>query len=300
MKKLFIMVAFFAALFLISCDNKSNSGSGDAINLKFNLPKGAGYNYDIDMDMDMKGEANRQSVNMENKMAMGYHFGVTGDSAGWKQISSTITRIAMKINAGNMNMDFDTDKQPDSSDATANAMGKVLGAMKGAEFKFTMNEKGQVGSVTGINEMIQRMVTSTGADGGAVAAGMAGAFNEDNFKQNLQQSFAVYPGKPVKAGDSWTSTMDMNNTGMQMKMDNVYQLESVSGGNANVKVNSKISSPSGAQGALSGTMTGTMKYDVETGVPIDGDLKMDMNITAAPQSPPMTMEIKMKVKGKKD
>lgn len=298
MKK--FLSALIVSFVLFSCNNMPGK-SGDTIDLKFNLPKGSSYDYNMDMDMSVKGNMGGQQMNVTNKMAMGYHFSTIDDSAGWKKISSTISRIAMNIDAGGMKIDYDSDKPNDTSNVVNGTMGKVLGAMKGGEFTFTMNDKGKIGSVTGINEMMNKMMSSV-PGAGAMSGSMGSAFNEDNFKQNIQQAFGMYPDKPVKPGDSWTSTMNMNNGGMQMKLDNTYTLESVTGDNANVKVNSKISPLAGATIAnIDGTMTGTMKYDIPTGVPVNGDLDMlmKMSVSEGGQTMPMTTDIKMKINGKK-
>ena len=150
----------------------------------------------------------------------------------------------MHINSNGVNVDFDSDKATDTSDVVSGTVGKVLGALKGGQFGFTMNEQGKIGSVTGINDMMQRIMSSINLQGaGSMAAGMSSTFNDDNFKQNIQQSFGMYPDKPVKTGDTWTNTMNTNNQGIQMKIDNTYTLESVKDSTANVKVDSKISSP---------------------------------------------------------
>lgn len=288
-------------IILSGCNNKPGN-NGDAITLKFNLPTGSIYDYNVDMNMQMKSDVNGQSMNMNNKMSMGYLFSATGDSAGWKKLTASINRIAMHITGNGANIDYDSDKPSDTSDVVSGMMGKVLGAIKGGKFGFTMNEKGEVGSVTGIQDMMQRALSSVNVPGAeAMASGMGNTFNEDNFKQNIQQSFGMYPDKPVKPGDTWTKTMNMNNQGIIMKMDNNYTLESVSGNMASVKVDSKISSPGNAAMNIGGTITGTMKFDIPTGLPTDGDLDMNMNIAATnnAQSAPMNMNMQMKVTGKK-
>ena len=292
----FILPAFF---FLLSCNNKSG---GDTINLKFNLPTGSSYDYNVDMNMSMNGNVNGQPVNMKNKMAMGYRFSAIGDSSGWKRLTASINRVAMHLNNGGVNLDFDSDKTNDTSDVVSASTGKALGALKGGQFGFTMNEKGNVGSVTGINDMMQRVMSSMNVhDAGSMAAGMSSTINDENFKQNIQQSFGMYPDKPVKPGNTWTNTMDMNNQGMQMKIDNTYTLESVSGNIANVKSNSKISSPGTNSMGITGTMTGTMKFDIPTGLPMDGNLDMNMRMTmnTGGQVVPMNTDINMKITGKK-
>lgn len=289
-------------IILLSCNSKPGNDT-ETITLKFNLPTGSSFNYNVDMDMEMHGNVQGQPINMDNKMGMGYRFNAIGDSAGWRKITASINRIAMHMNSNGQKVDFDSEKVSDSTDVVSNTIGKVLGAMKGGQFGFTMNEKGEVGSVTGIQDMMQLALTSVNLpNAGAMAAGMGNAFNEDNFKQNIQQSFGMYPGKPVKPGDSWTGTMNMNNQGTAMKIDNNYTLESVSGSTANVKVNSKISSPdANAAMGISGAMTGTMKFDIPTGLPVDGDLDMNMKMTmnTGGQIVPMNTDIKMKITGNK-
>jgi hypothetical protein len=239
-----------------------------------------------------------QAMEVNNKMGFGYHFGVLDDSAGWKKVESTISKIAMDVNAGGVNINYDSDQPLDTSNVVNSTVGKVFNALKGSQFIFTMNDKGEIGSVSGINELIQKMMDAV-PGAGAMANGMSSAFNENSFKQNIQQAFGMYPGKPVKPGDSWTNTMSVDNNGVPMKLDNTYTLESVNGDNANVKVNSKISSDGAAGYTMSGTMTGAMMYDVPTGVPVDGnlDMKIDMNISG--QAAPLNMDIVINMKGKK-
>ncbi len=297
MKKFLLAFIIPAFTILSACNNKP--GNGGAITLKFNLPVGSSYNYNIEVSMQMNGNINGQALNMNNKMAMGYGFTAAGDSAGWKKLNATIENISMHISGNGVNINYDSNQPADTSDVVSATVGKVLGALKGGQFQFTMNDSGQVGSVSGIQDMMQRIMSSINVPGAsAMVSGIGSTFNDENFKQNIQQSFGMYPNKPVKPGDTWQNTTEMNNQGMILKLDNTYTLQSVDGNNANVKVDSKISS----QGAMSinGTMSGTMKFDVPTGLPLDGNLDMNMNMGEAnSQSAPLKMDMKTKITGKK-
>src|ERR1041385_3183384 len=103
MKKIFFALASAAFVIAFSC----NSAKNETITLKFNLPKGSSYDYNMDMDLNMSGTAGGQQMSMKNNMQMGYRFGVTDDSAGWKKISATFSRIAMDMDAGGMTINFD-------------------------------------------------------------------------------------------------------------------------------------------------------------------------------------------------
>ena len=291
--------AVIAACLLLSCNNKSNNS--DTITLQFNPPAGTKYDYNVDMNMSMNGNVSGQLVDMKNKMAVGYHFITKADSGNWKKMEASVSRIAMNMNTNGVNVDYDSDNANDTANVVSKTLGSVLGAMKDGTFNFTINNKGEVGSVTGINDMMQHAMSSVNSPAAvAMASGMSNTFNEENFKQNLRQSFNMYPDKPVKPGDTWTNTTTMNSQGTDIKMDNNYTLESVSGNIANVKVDSKISLPN-AGASLNGTMTGNMKFDIPTGLALDGNLDMTMtsNINTGGQLTPMNTDIKMKISGKK-
>ena len=300
-------MAFSAASLLYCC---KGTNSPDGLNLKFNLQKGEKFLYTAGMDMHSRQNVMGKDMDVNTRMDMAYTFDVTGDSAGWKQVNATISKIAINMDAGGMQIKFDSD-DPAAADST-NPMakvGKIFGAMKGGQFGFTMNEKGKVGNVTGIREMMEHAVASLNdpTASAALMSGLSKTFDENQFKQNLEQSFGIYPDKPVKAGDSWNKTMTMNNAGILMKMDNTYTLESVDNNNANVKMSSKISSGSdsaklmGMNMDMNGTMEGTMQFDIASGMPVKGVSTMQMNMKVKSQGTemPMNMTFTMNITGKK-
>lgn len=270
-----------------------------ALDLKFNLPKGSSYNYKMDVDMAVQGSAQGQDINVTNTMGMGYDFKVLDDSAGWKKIDATLSKIAVDVNAPGMTIHYNSDEPVDTGDVVNAIFGKIFGAMKDGQFSFIMNGKGEIGYIKGIDAMVNR-ITEAVPEAGASGGGIGDAFNGDNFKKNLQQVFGAYPGKSVKPGDSWTNSYTTSNNGINMNLDNTYTLESVSGGIANVKVDTKITSAD-ATVSLNGTSTGTLKYDAATGVPVDGNLDMDLKLNAGTgdEASPMDIIIKTKITGKK-
>lgn len=274
--------------------------SQKAIDLKFNLPKGATYNYNMDVDMAVKGTAEGQEVNVTNTMGMGYSFEVLDDSAGWKKISATLSKIAMDMSTAGVTIHYNSDEPVDTSNFVNMLFGQIFGAMKGSKFSFIMNGKGDIADVKGIEEMVNRMSEAVPEAGGGMSDGIGDAFNEESFAKNLQQVFGAYPGKPVKPGDSWASAYTTVSNGINMNMANTYTLESVSNGIANVKVDSKITAADTTM-PLNGTSAGVLKYDVATGVPVDGNLALELKMDAGEgaEASPMDVVIKTKITGKK-
>lgn len=304
-KNIFVTVAFVVFLLLSGCDSKINGGDG--ITLKFNMEKGSKLDYTANMNMSMKQTVMGTAMDVTSKIVMGYLFEVTSDSAGWKNIASTISKMSMDMNAGGMSVKFDSNNPNADTAGPMGVIAKIFGALKGGQFSFSMNEKGEVGKVWGLNEMMTKAANSvTTDDGEAMVQGIGQTFDEDNFRQNIQQSFAVYPGKIVKPGESWSKTMSLSNNGILMKAENTYTLESVSGDNAKIKLVSKITSGDGTAMAgmqvdMNGTMDGKMNYDIPSGAPMDGsmNMKMDMKVHSQGQEVPMSMDMKMTITGKK-
>ncbi len=308
MRKLIIALLAFTTLGIFyAC---KTGAPADGINLKFNLAKGDHFDYSMDMDMHMKQNIMGTDMDVSSKMNMSYIFEAIDDSAGWKKMHATISRIAMNMDAGGMKINIDSD-HPDTANS-ANPMGKigqVFSAMKGGQFSFTINDKGEVGYVTGIQEMMQKALSSFN-DPSITAGAMAGlskSFNEEQFKQNLEQSFGIYPDKAIKPGDSWQKSMTINNNGIVMKADNTYTLESVENNNANIKIVSKISSGGdstqmgGMKTKLDGTMNGNMRFDISTGMPMSGQTNMQMTMQVENQgnTVPINMTMTMQITGKK-
>jgi Family of unknown function (DUF6263) len=306
MNKNFFPVIAFASIILLSCGGCGSSGSGNAITLKFNLSKGSRIDYVINMDMAVNESVMGNNVALNNKLGMGYIFEVVGDSAGWKKVSSTIHRINMKMNVRGQTISFDTDSVTSDTTGASGMMLKIFGAMKGGQFTFTMDEKGHVGEVSGMREMMQHVVSTLNIPNAeAIMQNMGKSFDDANFRQNIEQSFSAYPDKPVKPGDSWTRTTNINSNGVLITSENTYTLNSVQGDKANVKVSTRLSSgadstSSPAKG-ITGTMNGETNFDIPTGIPVNSNLDMIMNmkVSAQGQEIPVSMDIKMMVTSKK-
>ena len=301
-KYLFVLPVLAAFAYLAGC----NSSADNTVALKFKLPKGTRYEYAMNMEMKMNRQMMGKDIEVKNTMGFTYLFEVTNDSANWKTLSSTITKVSMDMDVMGSIIHFDTDMPNDTGRGPLARMGKVFGAMKGSQFSFTVNDKGDISEIRGLQEMREKILSGLPDGAGWAAAGMKNVFDEESMKQNVHQAFQAYPGKPVKPGDSWTKTTTQKMQGMSVKSDNTYTLESVNGDDAVVKVVAKMSSAGSNDvnadaRSMTGNGQGKIHYDLKTGMTSDGDmdLKMDMKVKADTTEMPMTMNMKMKMRGKK-
>jgi len=298
-KYLLATIAIAGIVYLTGC---KEGKSGEAITLKFNLAKGARYEYAMNMDMSINQKMMGQDVKMKTTMGFTYLFEITSDSAGWKNMEATFSRINMDMDMGAMSMHFDSDTPPTDTAGPTGMIAKIFGGLKGAKFSFSMNEKGDIKDIKGYKEMIESATKGLPSDAIKSMQGL----DENNFRQSIQQSFGAYPDKPVKKGDTWSKNMEMNLGGMTVKYDNNYKLESVNGNNAEVKIDSKISSSGsmsrvpGSEVNMTGTSDGKLIYDIPTGTVTEGtiNMKMQMKMKMNGQEMPMNMDVKLSIKGK--
>lgn len=301
MKKNILFISIVALVSITSC----KSTSKDTVLLKFNLAKGSKYKFAMDVDMTMNQKNEGKDVNMRNSIATSYDFEVTSDSAGWKTVLSTIDKFGMDMDAMGGKMHFDTDMPVDTT-TPAGIMAKVFTALKGAKFSFIVNENGEITRVIGVEEMAERMSAGLPHPEELSQSLRGSGFDEESIKQNMQQAFAAYPGKPVKPGDSWSKSMNQKVQGLNVKLDYDFTLEAVNGDDAVIKVISKLNSLhdgtiNGTNVNMGGTSTGMMHYSLATGMATDAttDMNLTMKVSAQGMEIPMQMKIKTMMKGKK-
>lgn len=295
---------FHLVFFLILLGGQALAqGNGKTYFLKFNMAKGQKFSYKTGVDMNIDQSIMGQDVHVNTRVGMNYQFAVVGDSAGWKKVEAVFDRMLMHVNANGQGIDMDTD----SSGSVEGPMGSIMKAIRsfiGQKFYYTINEKGEVGQVSGIKEIADRMKASVSGLG-AGADGFSQVFNEENFRQNMEAAYKYYPKKPVAIGESWSASMNTTNNGIPMITDGTYTLSSVSGNIATIKATGTLKTAEGAtvQGmpmTMTGTFEGTTDFALNTGLPVNGtaDMKTDMKMDVQGQSVPVKMNMKMNTVGK--
>ena len=296
---------FHLVCFLILLGGRSLAqGDGKTYYFKFNMAKGQKFSYKIGMDMNVDQSIMGQDVHVNTRIGMNYQLVVVGDSAGWKKVEAVFDRMLMHVNANGQGMDMDTDSSG-NLEGPAGSLMKAVKSLTGQKFYYTMNEKGEVGQVTGIKEIADRMKANLSGPGAAVE-GFSQVFSDESFRQSMEQAYKFYPRKPIAMGESWTASMNTTNNGIPMTTDGTYTLSSVNGDIATIKVVGTLKTAEGAtvQGmpmTMTGAFDGATEFELSTGLPVNGttDMKTDMKLDMQGQSIPIKMNMKMNMVGKK-
>ena len=258
------------------------TGCKSGYNLKFN-PK-AGTKYKVEMvtnsttGQEMMGQ--KTEMNSISEMTMLYEI-AKADGAD-KEIKITFERMKTAQKAGGQEMVMDT-QNPD----TSNPGSRMLGAMMGSEFLLTINAKGEVTSVKGMDAMMNKVMAANASADTAMrvqlTAGMKSFMSDDILKDMMEQSFKFFPDDKVGQGESWKKDMVISKP-MPMNITSNFTLKNVASNIAKLDVASVITPGKGGmemmgmtiETEMNGTQSGTMDVDVETGMALNTDIKQNI------------------------
>ncbi len=136
---------------------------------------------------------------------------------GSAEFEHAIDRIAMKMGIFGMNIEFDS-RVPTTRPAANPALPvveKIFRGMVGSRFSVTLGPDGRPTKVSGLAEMMEKMVGTLGDDPAGAAAkkmvdGFANMFNDDNMMEQMKSYSRMTPRRSsVRVGDKWTDKWEV-------------------------------------------------------------------------------------------
>jgi len=283
------MKPFFASIavtIFLSCSAYGQK----AYTLKFNPANGSKYDAVTSIKTKTFQNVMGQDIefNMDYDVNMSYNIAAEGAN---KKLRMTYDRLKMKMDAMGQVVNMDS-SDPDSS----NVASKAFRALKGQTVEVVLNPDGKVVKVEGSEEILQKL----GADEMQKQA-MKGVLGEDVMNSLMEQSFGFYPDKPVKAGDSWTSTVTLKSPYI-ISATSTYTLAKVEGKKAFIDIVGGLHTDSTSKLTvngiemdldLTGDVSGNTEVDIETGMPLTTTIRQTLkgNIEVQGQKIPMASNI---------
>jgi hypothetical protein len=301
MKRFLLCLPLMAVLVFQACKSEK------LVSLKFNPPQSKNFEFVMKVQQDIEMDQAGQKVNAANLMEFTYDMLVKYRDANQNtEMISTFKKVRFQSKSGAMEISFDSENpSAANTDMYSTMFSKIFGGIVGKTVTILVNEKGEVVSLKGMNEVVNSMIANAGLDSlpGAdqILENFRTQYSDEKFKSTFESMFRILPEKDVAVGDTWdiTSRTDLMNTGMELKTK--YKLDEINSKHAVVSLSSDINSDTdkvtqpmpGVDMKMNGTQKGTMKIDLATGLPIQSEILQD--ITANTKS--MGMEIPMKIKG---
>ena len=231
-----------------------------SVELQYNLNKGDKYLFITDIDMDMTFDARGTTTTMNS--VMGIQMTSLINNIDGKEITQEITidRIKMNQQIFGMELNYDSGDSSTFTSGMGDQIGEQMNKIIGATVMIIMDNHGNYkevdfGSITDNSDLI------------------------DNFGSG--NSYAVYPEKKVKVGDSWETDIKPLEKS-EMKVHVVYTLLKMTRKQAVIGVEGVLSGNEveGQEINLSGTTTGEMIVDRKTGMliqsTIDTEIALDL------------------------
>lgn len=300
MKKTRVMLAslFTAiAVLILSCGGGKTGGSdSSSADLKLNFKPGDKYLYTTKVNqmintMGMTG--------MEQVITMEMIYEVMASEGENKKLSITYDHIQMKNTTPMGTTDYDS-----RGAKKGDGMFSIMDSLIGKSFNLIIAPDGNIVKV----ENLGNLMSSITGDAAAKAE-LQKQFSDTAIKQMMQNSFDIYPGKPVKVGETWTKNSSMGVSGFSINMDNTYTLKSITDGKATVSVSSVMKLPvtemnqGGMQMKMemTGKQEGNMEVDITSGQILSGKTHQTINgkINVGGQEMPMDINGDVTISSKK-
>ena len=311
MKKIFLFLfatALTATLFT-ACNNSKSGGGSDVVEMKLNLQKGKTYTYSTKTNMNMDMQMMGKQVNTVGNVDFAFKMQVENvDAEHNYHFTSSYDAIRFKMNAMGMDMGYDSKNVGDTvgENMMSGMLRKVFGSMVGKSFHMIMTPKGEVLKVEGLKDLVESMESSINISEqmrASMKKQMEQSFNEDQIKQSFAQGFYIYPDKALKVGDSWNKNFDKDMNNIKMNQDVTFTVKDINSSTVVLELSGKLKSSSvpGQDSVkikmeLSGDEKGTMEMDRATGMIRQGNIDMDMKMSA--MGNPMTMKVKTVIEAK--
>lgn len=242
------------------------------VKILFNPAQGTTYTYRTVSDQKTAMSFGGQEMVTNSVMEMLTEMRVKTKSASETSLDYTIKEIVMSSSNPMMSYKVDTKNKAGSASEVEKLMFNLMECLIGKTLQVVIAPDGAVKTLTGysaISDCMQKLLAAGGNE--AQMANMTiQQFNETAIKNNLEQTFKIYPNKDVKAGDNWSTensqATNMNTTNTK----NTYSLKSLNNDIALIDVVTNITMKPGGgmEGEMKGEQKGEMRLNVKTGMPV--------------------------------
>ena len=151
-------------------------------------------------------------------------------------------------------------------------------------------------------------ITLEGVQGTAIKSQISNLIGSENLKTTIGGFTWHLPGNQVSTGDKWIITEQTNSGGMLLAISTTHRLESISGNNANISVESSIKAIENAAPIKSGTATVTydnlsgmskssLVIDINTGLVVQDKAKTHISGNLGVSGPGFSMQMLMDISG---
>jgi len=265
--------------------------SGQKIDLMLNLEEGKAYVQKTSLESNVSQNMMGQAIEVKTSSNSSIHLKKTKENGEIDSYEAKYGDIAVSSSQMGQTQTFSSDT---ASLESVDAMSRAFAMLANKNFEATINGKGVVQEVNGLDEMVTEAMGAI-PQGPGMAEMLKSSVGIDGFTKNLEITTDIFPDKKVKVGDSWTKEQFLS-VGLPIISTSTYTLKSTADGVATLEVNGTFATdPNNATTQLQGmeanqyfegTRTGTMTVNLATGWVTSGKLNDEIvgSMSFAPSS----------------
>jgi Family of unknown function (DUF6263) len=268
---------------------------------------GTQFYYDVTNETELQMKVSSRDIDNLSRSHTGVVYTFNRDTAGNLLFDMHYDKVHLYTRNDGVEADLDAAKAPTSDDPTE----KALGALLSSHIVATVSPVGVVKSVTGYQEMTDKIMASFSQFGQGAQTVTRGKIEQllsnSIIRKNMDQLFRIFPDSAVHIGDKWklsTPQQDLNLT-----IASLFTLKDIDDGTARLTSEGKLSGDSTSMQLmgysvtpdLKGTQEGEYEMDTHTGMLLSAEIhaKVEGNIQMMGYDVPLTFEVTVKMKGQK-
>jgi len=215
MKKLFLVSVLVAGISVLALAQKEYK-------LQYSFKKGDTYQWSQSASVKQHIAGPGFDQNIETTVTANALIKIVEVNSKGAKFEMEYTKL-LYTNGPPANIQMDSE-----GDTTKNLPNKIMQAMKGKKFNFTLTKDGTIESIENSENLWAGLTAANGFKEAQVAPlkqALENSFGKNSIKSSLEAAMVKYPEQKIKVGLTWNSK---NETGapIPLKTENVWTLES--------------------------------------------------------------------------
>jgi len=213
-----------------------------------------------------------------------FSFEVISDDGTIKTLKGEYRRFRLYMKIMDLEMDIDTDKPvaaTSENESMEGIMQRLFSKIKGSSFTMKVDEKGNIQSVTGFDQIINSIIGSAGLNEEMalqMRASLKDQFSEQELKNQLAPVFVIFPDRVIKQGDSWERKYGITGK-VPADFTTTYTVTQIDGDHVTLDAKSVIR-PTGEEMQVKGKQTGNLLVNSKTGFVVNAAFQQEMETNA--------------------
>ena len=264
----------------------------ESYTLRYNLKKGETYPFELKINQEQKVSAMGQSASIKTSRTVVFDYFVEDISNGQFILRADFKKFSESFSSPEGTISYDTSgAKPSDKDAAENWL--IYKAISGQSFQLTMNNKGKVISVKGLDKVISNSMAKLKNDfdeetRNGIKQMLEFSLSNEAIISQFEESLNIFPDKGLKIGEKWEDSQNINEGPIKGQSKVSRTFESIKDGKATISVSgtqnvsgSDTDSQSGITAKMknNATLTGSVDLDLETGWIKKAKITQTENIT---------------------